>query len=160
MSGTAFLRKKKILVVEDEADLLELMRVYFKDEGFAIATAKNGVDALRKARSVLPDLILLDVMLPEMNGFAVCETLRKDEATAGIPIFMVTGLSTLLARGAGIDAGATEFVTKPVSPDEIVSRVKEFFQKQATTAAPTTSTATSTAPLPDKRNPDSGRAAK
>ena len=130
MSATAFLRKKKILVVEDEADLLELIRTCFKDEGFAIATARNGVDALRKARSLLPDLILLDVMLPELNGFAVCETLRKDQVTAGIPIIMVTGLNTQRARGTGIDSGATDFVTKPVSPDELVSRVKNLLQKQ------------------------------
>jgi DNA-binding response OmpR family regulator len=134
---TSFLRKKKILVVEDQADYLELLRSYFKDEGFAIATAKNGVDALRKARSLLPDLILLDVMLPEMNGFAVCETLRKDQATATIPVLMLTGLCSQLARGAGIDAGATDFVTKPVTPDEIVSRVKGMLLKQMGTTTVT-----------------------
>ena len=130
MTQTSFLRKKKILVVEDQADYLELLRSYFKDEGFAIATAKNGVDALRKARSLVPDLILLDVMLPEMNGFDVCETLRKDDVTATIPVLMLTGLCSQLARGAGIDAGATDFVTKPVTPEEIVSRVKEMLLKQ------------------------------
>src|SRR4029079_5113803 len=132
---TNFFRRKKILVVEDHPDMLELLRIHFKDEGFAIATAKNGVDALRKARSLLPDLILLDVMLPEMNGFAVCETLGKDQATASIPIVMLTGLCSQLARGAGIDAGATEFVTKPVSPEEIVSRVKEMLLKTAGSAS-------------------------
>jgi len=126
MSQTSFLKRRKILVVEDEADFLELLRVYFKEEGFAIATAKNGVDAVRKARSLMPDLILLDVILPELNGFAVCEILRKDPATAAIPVLMVTGLCGQLTRCAGIESGATEFVTKPASPEFIVSKVKEM----------------------------------
>lgn len=126
MSQTSFSKRKKILVVEDEADFLELLRVYFKEEGFAIATAKNGVDAIRKARSLLPDLILLDVMLPELDGFAVCEILRKDAATASIPVIMVTGLCGQLSRCAGIESGATDFVTKPTTPQEIVSKVKDM----------------------------------
>lgn len=125
MSQTSFLKRKKILVVEDEADFLELLRLRFKEEGFAIATATNGIDAVKKARSLMPDLILLDVMLPELDGFAVCETLRNDAATASIPIIMVTGLAGQMSRCAGIDSGATDFVTKPTTVDEIVSKVKE-----------------------------------
>jgi two-component system alkaline phosphatase synthesis response regulator PhoP len=124
MSQTSLFKRKKILVVEDEADFLELLRLRFKDEGFAIATATNGIDAVKKARSLLPDLILLDVMLPELDGFAVCEILRNDAATASIPVIMVTGLGGQISRCAGIDSGATDFVTKPTSPDEIVSKVK------------------------------------
>ena len=118
-------------MVEDEPDFLELLRIHFKDEGFAIDTAKNGVDAVRKARSLMPDLILLDVMLPELDGFAVCEILRKDDATASIPVIMVTGLCGQLSRCAGIESGATDFVTKPTSPEEIVSKVKETLQRRA-----------------------------
>src|SRR5438045_4298179 len=98
MSQTAFLKQKKILVVDDHTSLLELLRLEFREGGFAIATATNGLDAVKKARSILPDLILLDVMLPELNGFAVCELLRKDPATAHIPIIMVTGLCGQLSR--------------------------------------------------------------
>jgi len=137
MSQTSFLRRRKILVVEDEPDFLELMRVHFKDEGFAIATARNGVDAVRKARSLQPDLILLDVMLPELDGFAVCEILRNDAATASIPVIMVTGLCGQMTRCAGIESGATEFVTKPTSPEFIVSKVKETLQLRP---IPTTTT--------------------
>src|ERR1041385_4639111 len=92
MSQTNLLRKKKILVVDDQPDLLEVLREQFKDEGFAIATATNGVDAIRKARSLVPDLILLDVVLPELDGFAVCEIIRNDPATKEIPVIMFTGL--------------------------------------------------------------------
>ncbi len=134
MSQTSLFRKKRILVVEDEPDLLELLRTHFKDEGFAIATATNGVDAIRKARSLAPDLIILDVMLPELDGFAVCEILRRNEETAKVPILMVTGLTSQLTRCAGIESGATDFVTKPVTPDEIVSRVKDLLQPRSPAA--------------------------
>jgi two-component system alkaline phosphatase synthesis response regulator PhoP len=129
MSQTNYLKRKKILVVEDEADLLELLRTYFKQDGFAIATATNGLDAVKKARSLMPDLILLDVMLPELDGFAVCEILRNDPATASIPVLMLTGLCGQLSRCAAIESGATEFVTKPTSPDTIVSKVKDMLQQ-------------------------------
>jgi two-component system, OmpR family, alkaline phosphatase synthesis response regulator PhoP len=128
---SSVLKRKRILVVEDEADFLELLRLRFKEEGYAIATAQNGIDAVKKARSLLPDLILLDVMLPELDGFAVCEILRNDSATAGIPVIMVTGLCGQMPRCAGIESGATDFVTKPTSPDEIVSKVKERLQRRS-----------------------------
>jgi two-component system, OmpR family, alkaline phosphatase synthesis response regulator PhoP len=136
MSQTSFLRKKKILVVEDHEELLDILRLNFKEEGFAVATATNGVDAIRKARSLMPDLIVLDVMLPELDGFAVCEILRKDSATASVPIIMLTGLSGQLTRCAGIESGATDFVTKPVSPAYLVSRAKEMLLQRALSVAP------------------------
>lgn len=131
MSQTSLIKRKKILLVEDEPDFLELLRLRFKDEGFAIATATNGIDAVKKARSLSPDLILLDVVLPELDGFAVCEILRNDRATASIPVIMVTGLCGQMSRCAGIDSGATDFVTKPTTPDEIVSKVKERLDRRA-----------------------------
>ncbi len=135
MSNTSLFRRKKVLVVEDHVELLELLRTQFKDEGFATATATNGVDAVRKARTLSPDLILLDVMLPEMDGFAVCETLREDSQTRDIPIIMVSGLSSQLSRSAGIEAGATEFVTKPVTPANLVIRVRQIFEQRAAAEA-------------------------
>ena len=136
MSQTSLLKRKKILVVEDEADFLQLLRLRFKEEGFAIATANNGIDAVKKARSLLPDLILLDVMLPELDGFAVCEILRNDAATASIPVIMVTGLCGQMSRCAGIESGATDFVTKPTTPDEIVSKVKTRLLQQGAQSEP------------------------
>jgi DNA-binding response OmpR family regulator len=136
MSQTSLLKKKKILVVEDEADFLELLRLRFKEDGFAIATATNGIEAVKKARSLLPDMIVLDVMLPELDGFAVCEVLRNDAATASIPVIMVTGLCGQMSRCAGIDSGATDFVTKPTTPDEILSKVKECLQGHSVVLEP------------------------
>ena len=128
MSHSSFLRKKRILIVEDHAELRELIRLQFKGEGYAVATAANGIDAVRKTRSLRPDLILLDVMLPELDGFAVCELLRRDSATKRIPVLMVTGLTGQMPRCAGIESGATDFVTKPVSPSDLISRVNGLLQ--------------------------------
>jgi DNA-binding response OmpR family regulator len=148
MTHTSFLKRRKILVVEDQSDLLELLRLEFKEEGFAIATATNGVDAVKKARSILPDLILLDVMLPELNGFAVCELLRKDATTRNIPIVMVTGLCGQLSRCAGIESGATDFVTKPVNPADIVAKVKTVLaQHPPASPAPVSTSATGTSSI-------------
>jgi len=128
MSQTSFLRKKRILIVEDHSELRELIRLRFKDEGYAVATATNGIDAVRKTRSLMPDLILLDVMLPELDGFMVCELLRRDSNTRKIPVIMVTGLEGQVPRCAGIESGATEFVTKPVSPADLISKVNHLLQ--------------------------------
>ena len=137
MSQTNLLRKKKILVVDDQPDLLEVLREQFKDEGFAIATATNGVDAIRKARSLVPDLILLDVVLPELDGFAVCEIIRNDPATKEIPVIMFTGLPGQLTRCAGVESGATDFVSTPINPADVVSKIKAFFLQRSTQSAPT-----------------------
>jgi len=117
---------RKILVVEDDADLVELLGFNLKKAGYLIGTATNGIDALKKARSLAPDLILLDIGLPELDGLAVCEILRRDAATASIPILMLTALSSELGRLAGLDCGATDYLTKPFSPKAVVSRIGEL----------------------------------
>jgi len=123
--------RKKLLVVEDNAELLELLRLSFKAAGFALATATNGIEALKKARTVSPDLILLDLVLPELDGFAVCEILRQDAETASIPIIMFTGLGSRFTRLAGMDSGATDYITKPLSPKELVARIKLVLRRSA-----------------------------
>ncbi|MGA2867110.1 MAG: response regulator [Verrucomicrobiota bacterium] len=115
--------RKKILVVEDDAELVELLSFNLKQAGFAIGTASDGVEALKKARSVSPDLILLDLMLPELDGFAVCEILRRDPATASVPIIMVTAVSSGLARLAGLEAGANDYITKPFNLKQLLARI-------------------------------------
>ena len=102
-----------------------------EDAGFSTATATNGVEALEKARSLSPDLIVLDLVLPELDGFAVCETLRKDPATAAVPIIMLTGLSSQFSRYAGLESGGTDFFTKPASPNALVSRIKHLLGEGA-----------------------------
>jgi len=115
---------KKILVVEDDAELVELLCFNLKRAGFATGTAGDGVDALSKARALSPDLILLDLMLPELDGYTVCEILRRDAATAAIPVIMVTAASSGLARLAGLDAGANDYVTKPFRIKELLARIE------------------------------------
>jgi DNA-binding response OmpR family regulator len=120
--------RKKILVVEDNTELLDLLRLHLKAAGFAIATATNGIEALRKARSVSPDLVLLDLGLPELDGLAVYETLRNTPASAAVPIIIVTGLPDGLARCAGLTASHCEFVSKPVNPKCLIARIKELLR--------------------------------
>ena len=130
--------RKKILLVEDNTELLELLCMNCEDAGFATDTATNGIQALEKARSAAPDLIVLDLVLPELDGFAVCETLRKDPATASVPIIMLTGLSSQFSRYAGLESGGTDFFTKPTSPNTLISRIKHLLREEpnVTKAAP------------------------
>ena len=123
--------RKKILVVDDDADLVELLRFNLKQAGFSIGTALNGVEALKKARSILPDLIVLDLMMPELDGFAVCEILRRDKTTASIPIIMLTALSSELGRLAGFECGATVYMTKPFSPRAVVTKIEDLLNQVA-----------------------------
>lgn len=123
--------RKRILVVEDDAELRELLCFNLKGAGFAVTTAQDGIDALKKARSTLPNLILLDLMLPEMDGFAVCETLRRDNSMAAVPIVMLTALDSQMARFAGLEAGANEYVTKPFSPRELVAKLERWLAVSA-----------------------------
>ncbi|MGB7749471.1 MAG: response regulator [Verrucomicrobiia bacterium] len=121
--------RRKVLVVEDDPDQLEVTRLSLKAAGFAIGTAANGVEALKKARTVSPDLILLDVMMPGMDGFVVCETLRDDPATASIPVLMLTGLCSHISQLVAFDAGATDYLIKPFVPEELVSKVENLLRR-------------------------------
>jgi DNA-binding response OmpR family regulator len=121
--------RKKILVVDDDAELIELLNFNLKQAGYTVSTACNGVDAIKRARSQSPDLIVLDVMMPELDGFAVCEILRRDQATASIPIMMLTALSSELGRMAGLGSGANDFLSKPFSPKLLIGRIEELLKK-------------------------------
>ena len=123
--------RKKILVVDDDAELVELVSFNLKQAGYLVTTAFDGMDALKKARTLGPDLIVLDIMMPELDGFAVCEILRRDSDTASIPIMMLTALSSELGRMAGLGSGASDFLTKPFSPRLLVARIEELLQKAA-----------------------------
>lgn len=129
--------RNKILVVDDDAELVELVSFNLKQAGYLVSAASDGVDALKKARSSTPDLIVLDVMMPELDGFAVCEILRRDTSTASIPIMMLTALSSELGRMAGLGSGASDFVTKPFSPRQLIARIEELLKK-ASNFAPST----------------------
>ena len=121
--------RKKILVVDDNTELVDLLRLHLKGEGFAVATATDGIEALRKARSVSPDLVVLDLGLPELDGLAVYETMRSTPAIASIPILIVTGLPDGLARYEGLHQDHCEFVSKPVNPRYLIMRIKELLRR-------------------------------
>ena len=127
--------KHKILIVDDEPDALELIEFNLKAGGYEVVTAADGEEALQKARSVLPSLIILDLMLPEVDGMEVCKILRRDQRTAAIPIIMLTAKAAEIDRVLGLELGADDYVTKPFSPRELVLRVKRLLRSNETTEA-------------------------
>ncbi|SHF24060.1 two-component system, OmpR family, alkaline phosphatase synthesis response regulator PhoP [Desulfofundulus australicus DSM 11792] len=114
----------KILVVDDEEHILELIRFNLEKEGYQVVTATDGNTAVEIARSQRPDLILLDVMLPEQDGLAVCRILQQEAATRRIPVIMISARGDELDKVLGLEMGADDYVTKPFSPRELVARVK------------------------------------
>src|SRR3984885_14887544 len=100
----------KILVVDDEPDIVELIAFNLEAEGYAVITATSGLEALNRARAILPDLIVLDVMLPELDGLAVCEILRRLPSTAPIPVIILTAWKTGAARNIGLATGAENYI--------------------------------------------------
>jgi DNA-binding response OmpR family regulator len=127
--------RRKILIVDDNAGLVKLLRLAFRSAGYSVATARNGIEALRKAKTLGPDLIVLDLVLPELDGFAVCEALRRGSQTASVPVIMLTGLCSQLARLAGFESGGTDFLTKPVSPAELVSKANALLESRGSACA-------------------------
>jgi len=127
--------KGKILVVDDEPGVVELIQYNLNLAGYESEAAANGNEAVEKARTLSPDLILLDVMLPELDGFEVCKILRANPSTAGIPIIMLTAKASEVDRIVGLELGADDYVTKPFSPRELMLRVKK---RLAQTQAPET----------------------
>lgn len=128
----------KILLVDDEVDILEFISYNLEKEGFKVYTAQNGVEAIKMAEKKVPHLIILDVMMPEMDGIAACEEIRK------IPTLQDTVIAFLTARGedysqiAGFEAGADDYITKPIRPKVLVSRVKALLKRTGGTTTPTT----------------------
>lgn len=124
--------KAKILVVDDEPDALELIDVNLRAAGFEVILADDGREALQKARAIMPDLIVLDVMLPETDGLEVCKTLRRENATARIPIIMLTARAAEMDRVLGLELGADDYITKPFSPRELILRVRNLLERAST----------------------------
>ena len=121
--------KPKILVVDDEPDALEVLGFKLKEAGYEPLLAKDGARALQSARDDRPALIVLDLMLPEIDGLEVCKILRRDAATAAIPIIMLTARAAEVDRVVGLELGADDYVTKPFSPRELVLRIKKLLAR-------------------------------
>jgi len=121
--------KPRILVVDDEPEAVELIEFNLKQSGYSVSTAADGAEALKKARSQVPDLIVLDVMLPEMDGFEICKTLRLDPTTARVPIVMLTAKAAEIDRVLGLELGADDYLTKPFSTRELLLRIKKILAR-------------------------------
>ncbi|MXV78610.1 response regulator [Candidatus Poribacteria bacterium] len=119
----------KILVVEDERDIVELLKYNLQQEDFEVDTVRNGADALQRAVDNPPDLILLDLMLPEVDGLIVCRLLKNDPRTKKIPIIMLTAKTDESDRVTGLELGADDYITKPFSPREVVLRVNAVLRR-------------------------------
>lgn len=125
---------KRILIIEDEKDLAELLAFNLEKEGFNIICAHDGISGLELARADLPDLILLDIMLPGMQGTEVCKALRKEERTIRIPVIMLTAKGDEIDRVVGFEVGADDYIVKPFSMREIVLRIKAVLRRLDTEA--------------------------
>jgi phosphate regulon transcriptional regulator PhoB len=114
----------RVLVVEDERDVADLIRYNLTKEGYDVVVAPTGADALKQAREVHPDLVLLDIMVPQLNGWEVCRRLKQDVETKNIPVIMVTGRVEEGDKVLGFEMGADDYVTKPFSPRELLARIR------------------------------------
>ena len=126
---------RTILSVDDEPDITDLARFHLSRAGFEVLTAGSGREAIEIITTRHPDLVLLDLMLPDIDGFGVCEILRRAPDTAAIPIIILSAWSTSEARALGMDYGVLEYVTKPFSPSDLVNRVRRLLSPAGTKPA-------------------------
>ena len=119
----------KVLIVEDEANIRQLVKYNLEKESFQVLEAEDGLLGLRLAKAEKPDLVLLDLMLPQMDGLEVCRSLKGNPATAALPIIMLTARSEEIDKVIGLELGADDYMTKPFSPRELVARVKAVLRR-------------------------------
>ncbi len=119
----------RVLIVEDEADIRDLLAFHLEREGYQVSKSRTGADALRQVKASPPDLILLDIMLPELDGLEVCRRLRREPATAALPIVMLTAKGDEVDRVLGLELGADDYIVKPFSPNEVVARVRAVLRR-------------------------------
>ncbi len=122
--------EKKILVIEDDPSTSRLVDYSLRHEGYQVLTASNGLEGIRKAHNEAPDLIILDVMLPGMDGFEICHRLRSEPDTAQLPILMFSAKVQEIDKETGLKVGADDYLSKPTAPAEIVSRVEKLLAKK------------------------------
>ncbi len=123
--------KGNVLVIDDEADLIELVRYNLSKEGFEVSAAMDGESGLAAARRGAPDVVVIDLMLPGIDGLEVCRALRADDRTAHIPVIMLTAKDTESDRVVGLEIGADDYMTKPFSPRELAARIKAGLRRIA-----------------------------
>ncbi|MEP1490542.1 MAG: response regulator transcription factor [Algibacter sp.] len=119
----------KILLVDDEPDILEIVGYNLRNAGYQVITAENGFEAVKKAKKELPQLIILDVMMPEMDGIEACELIRKNSDLKDVVITFLTARGEDYSQVAGFDAGADDYITKPIKPKVLISKVKALLRR-------------------------------
>lgn len=127
---------KRVLIIDDERDIVELISYNLEKEGFAVDAAYDGEEALAKIRNESYDLVLLDLMLPGIQGVELCRILRNNSTTARLPIIMITARSEEVDKVIGLEMGADDYVAKPFSPRELVARAKAVLRRTGTAAEP------------------------
>ncbi len=120
--------KKRIVVADDEPFILSALQDTLSDS-YSVTTASNGAEAIKVAQKVLPDLIILDVMMPEMDGLEACKNLKRDKATSSIPVILLTAKGQITDIEKGFKSGADAYVVKPFSPARLIEKVEEIFEK-------------------------------
>ncbi|WP_243357945.1 response regulator [Fundidesulfovibrio terrae] len=128
--------KESVLIVEDDEDILQLLEYNFRNAGFEVTTAGDGLDALAKIRRQRPDLVLLDIMLPGADGFEVCKNIKRDPKTAQVPVIMLTARGEEVDRIVGLELGADDYVVKPFSPRELILRARAVLKRLGSDSAP------------------------
>src|SRR5438309_1843419 len=128
-SAAAHSAQGRILVVEDEQDVAELLRYNLAREGYEVVVASTGADALKSVREAHPAVILLDIMVPQLNGWEVCRRLKQEPETSRIPVIMVTGRVEEGDKVLGFELGADDYVTKPFSPRELIARIRAVVRR-------------------------------
>lgn len=124
---------KKILIVEDEANIRELLRLYLEREGYTVIEAENGVEGVKQWKSEKPDMLLLDVMMPVMDGWSVCREIRE---SSDVPIIMLTAKGETADRVSGLEMGADDYIVKPLEMAEVIARVRAVFRRMASDETP------------------------
>jgi two-component system alkaline phosphatase synthesis response regulator PhoP len=122
-------RQGRVLIVEDEQDVAELIRFNLAKEGYDVRVAPNGAEAIRHVREFRPEVVLLDIMVPQLNGWEVCRRLKQEPETRSVPVIMVTGRVEEGDKVLGFELGADDYVTKPFSPRELVARVRALLRR-------------------------------
>ena len=125
MGKQGIVMPKKILIVEDEANIRELLRLYLEREGYTVIEAENGVEGIKQWKSEKPDMLLLDVMMPVMDGWTVCKEIR---AESDVPIIMLTAKGETADRVSGLEMGADDYIVKPLEMPEVIARVRAVFR--------------------------------
>src|SRR5678815_3062538 len=120
---------KTILVVEDDPNILNLVRLYLEKEGYSVVTAETGLDALSKVQEEHPQLVILDLMLPELDGLELCKRIRANPETSLLPVIMLTAKAEEADMVIGLELGADDYITKPFSPKALAARVKAVFRR-------------------------------